>query len=238
MFLEHLLVVERELFLALNGIHHPFLDAFFFLISAKWPWVIMAVVFLFFLFYKKPPKEAAFILGAVLLSVLICDQLSSSFFKPVFTRFRPTHHPEFMDYVKTVYGYRGGKYGFISGHTINYVSLAVLTSLIFRNKLYTWIISGVTVLVMYSRIYLGVHFITDIIPALVFGLLIGYLVYRAYIWARAKWMKPPFPADPAAVYAGVSIRLWTYSLIGFVVALLISSRQMMEILHHYVFLNF
>ena len=30
--------------------------------------------------------------------------LNSHVCKPVFTRFRPTHHPDFMDQVKTVFG--------------------------------------------------------------------------------------------------------------------------------------
>ena len=72
MFLEYILEVERNLFLTLNGVQHPLLDGFFYLISAKWTWVIMSIAFLFFLFYKKPTKEALFIVGAVLLSVLIC----------------------------------------------------------------------------------------------------------------------------------------------------------------------
>lgn len=238
MFLEYILEVERNLFLALNGVQHPLLDGFFYLISAKWTWVVMSIVFLFFLFYKKPTKEALFIVGAVLLSVLICDQLSSSFFKPFFARFRPSHHPDFIDYVKTVYGYRGGKYGFISGHTTNYISLAVLTSRIFRNKFYTWTIWGVVALVIYSRIYIGVHFITDIIPGIAVGLIVGHFVYRVYLYARSRRLGASCPAHPSAVYAGDSIRLWTLSLIGFVFAMLCMSRQLMEILQYYVFLHF
>ena len=54
----------------------------------------------------KELAESLLILLAIVLVVTLCDQFASHVCKPVFTRFRPTHHPDFMDQVKTVFGYR------------------------------------------------------------------------------------------------------------------------------------
>ena len=37
------------------------------------------------------------ILLAIVLTITLCDQFASHVCKPIFTRFRPTHHPDFMD---------------------------------------------------------------------------------------------------------------------------------------------
>ena len=41
-------------------------------------------------------------------------------------------------------------------------------------------------IISYSRIYLGVHFPTDIIFGAVYGLLSGYLFYKLYFFGLAK----------------------------------------------------
>ena len=87
-----------------------------------------------------------------------------------------------MDQVKVVFGYRGGMYGFISSHAANAFGFATLMALIFRNKLFGWTYFLLGDLDSYTRIYLGVHFITDIIPGALSGLLFGYLVYLLYLY--------------------------------------------------------
>nr|WP_317174084.1 phosphatase PAP2 family protein [Dysgonomonas sp. GY617] len=76
-----------------------------------------------------------------MLLFVFCDQFSSYICKPLFSRLRSTHHPDFMNDVRTLYGYVGGKYGFISGHATNSFGFATLTSLLFRNKIYRCVIS-------------------------------------------------------------------------------------------------
>lgn len=58
----------------------------------------------------------------------------------------------------------------------------------FRNKWYT-ISAFITALtVAYSRIYLGVHFITDVLPGIVVGLAVGYFVYYLYYQGRIAFL--------------------------------------------------
>ena len=76
--------------------------------TGKAVWLPLAFLILLVLIYKKNWRESLLILLAIVLVVTLCDQFASHVCKPVFTRFRPTHHPDFMDQVKTVFGYRGG----------------------------------------------------------------------------------------------------------------------------------
>ena len=197
--LEQILDYERNAFLWLNGRHNAFMDSFFWLYSGQIVWIPITIFLLFLLFYKKNWKESLLILLSIVLIIILCDQISSNICKPYFMRFRPTHHPDFMDYVKTVNDYKGGKYGFISGHAANSFGFALFTILLFRYRWYTISILIWGTLMAYSRIYLGVHFISDIVPAIVVSILIAYLIYKLYIVVRRKLLNKN--DNPCLIYS-------------------------------------
>ena len=181
---EKILVYERDLFFMLNGSDSPFLDRFMWLYSGKAVWLPLAFFILVVLLYKKKWRESILILLAIVLVITLCDQFASHVCKPIFTRFRPTHHPDFMDQVKTVFDYRGGRYGFISSHAANAFGFATFMSLLCRYQLFTWTIFLWAALTAYTRIYLGVHFISDIVPGAIAGVFFGWLVYWLYVKVR------------------------------------------------------
>lgn len=181
---EKILVYERDLFFLLNGSDSPFLDRFMWLFSGKAVWLPLAAFILGVLLYKKKWRESVLILLAIVLVITLCDQFASHVCKPIFTRFRPTHHPDFMDQVRVVFDYRGGKYGFISSHAANAFGFATFMALLFRYRLFTWTIFLWAALTAYTRIYLGVHFISDIVPGAIAGVFFGGLVYWLYVKVR------------------------------------------------------
>ncbi|MDR1938995.1 MAG: phosphatase PAP2 family protein [Tannerellaceae bacterium] len=199
--LERILEYEREAFFLLNGSDSLFLDRFMWLYSGKAVWLPVAVFILFILVYKKNWREYALILLAIVLVVTLCDQFASHFCKPFFSRFRPTHHPGFMDQVKTVYGYRGGNYGFISSHAANAFGFAMFMSLLFRHHVFTVTVFLWAACSAYSRVYLGVHFISDIACGGVAGLLFGYGVYVLYAWVRKRLPGRAGEEPPSALYS-------------------------------------
>lgn len=209
---ESLLPLERDLFFFLNGSDFIILDDLFLTITGKiiWAPVILFLVFMFF--FRTPIKVAIITVIAVVLVVTICDQVSSSIFKDYFQRLRPVNHPEFKDLVDTAKGYRSGGYSFISGHATNSFGIAVFLSLLFRNKWITIPIISWAALNSYSRIYLGVHFISDIIGGIIVGSLLALFVYKIYIYAIKRLAganaigtnKSPYPAKNART-AGIVV---------------------------------
>ena len=187
--LEKILEYEREAFLWLNGHHNTFWDSFMWLYTGQIVWVPIVLLLFFLLFYKKDWKEGLLIVLSIALVITLCDQFSSTICKPYFMRFRPTHHPDFMDYVKTVNDYRGGKYGFFSGHAANAFGIATFALLLFHNRLFTISILAWSTLMVYTRIYLGVHFISDIIVGIIAGMILGFGIYRLYVFLRLKLLK-------------------------------------------------
>ena len=134
-------------------------------------------------------------------------------------RFRPTHHPDFMYQVKTVFDYRGGMYGFISSHAANAFGFATLMSFVMRKRLFTWTIFFWATLNSYTRIYLGVHFISDVVAGALSGFVFGYLVYQLYKWLRNRWLGESLAQQP--VYSEKRIRLIVYAIAITIVAIMI-----------------
>lgn len=208
--LENLLTYEREAFLWLNGCHTPYWNDVMWLYSGKTVWLPLAVFILFVLCYKRNWREIICVVLAIVLTITLCDQFASQLCKPLFHRFRPTHHPDFMNEVKTVFDYRGGRYGFLSSHAANAFGFTMLMALLFRNRMLSFTLFLWATITAYSRIYLGVHFLTDIIPGIAVGLFFGYVVYRLYGWVQARW----FPLRPYERWRAVAITSAVWVMFG------------------------
>lgn len=226
--LEKILTCERDAFLWLNGGHTPYLDRLMWLYSGKAVWLPLAVFILFLLIYKTKWREWLLILLSIVLVITLCDQFASHLCKPVFTRFRPTHHPDFMDQVQIAFNYRGGLYGFMSSHAANAFGFATLMAFLFRNRLFTITIFFWALVTAYSRIYLGVHFISDIVPGAMIGLLFGYLVYRLYVKVRSAVIPGADRLPPEALYSGSRKQTIVYAILLTVLVLLLFNEPLVE----------
>lgn len=174
-FIETLLIWDKELFLTLNAIHNPQVDMLMFYISKMWIWIPLYLGVIYF-FVRKWKMEAIWIILSVVICVVLTDQLTN-LTKEIFQRLRPSHEPDLQGLVHHVNGYVGGRFGFVSGHSANVFGFALLSSLIFKNRYYTWSIFTWAVIVAYSRIYLGVHYPLDIFCGMVLGLGVATIVY-------------------------------------------------------------
>lgn len=224
--LEQILSYERSAFFMLNGSNSTYMDNLMWLYSGKLVWLPLAVFILFMLVYKRNWKETVFVLLALILVITLCDQFASHLCKPLFTRFRPTHHPDFMNEVKTVFDYRGGKYGFMSSHAANAFGFATLMSLLLKYKPFTYTIFGWSVVTAYSRIYLGVHFISDVVPGALVGIFWGFIVYKLYQYA---WKKI-FSQNKTIVYPENRSRWIMYAIITSVLILILFSNQLITLI--------
>jgi undecaprenyl-diphosphatase len=181
---EQLENIDREIFLALNDVHQPWLDTVMWYASQGVTWFPLYLIFVWFAWQKQGWRFVFTILLGAGVCILFADLISVYAFKEVFQRYRPSHNLEIKELVKTVLKpdgteYRGGEFGFISSHAANFGSISMLLFLHFRQySKWWWLLFLWFVLICYTRIYLGVHYPSDLIVGGILGLTIGYFVYR------------------------------------------------------------
>jgi undecaprenyl-diphosphatase len=170
--------IDRSIFLLFNGINSPWFDPIMKAISSFWIWYPIVALFIFLL-VKKYRKKFWIPLVVAIICFALTDQ-SSTLVKKSTQRYRPTHNIEIAHEVHVVNNYRGGQYGFFSGHAANSFGLALISILFLKNRKWTVIVLIWAAMVSYSRIYLGVHYPSDIFVGTIAGLGIAYLIYKLH----------------------------------------------------------
>lgn len=184
---------DKELLLFLNSFHTPWLDPVMILITKTIFWLPLYAV-LVYLMFRNFKREAWFILIGAALTILLADQITSTLMKPYFARLRPSQDPALVGLLHHVNGYRGGLYGFSSGHAANTFGVALFVWLTLRSN-YSWIglIFLWAALMTYTRIYLGVHYPGDIAVGGLIGIFCGWIGFRIARYLRNRYSKNPKP---------------------------------------------
>lgn len=197
--IDKLIHIDTEMLLAINGWHAPWADTLMWIISAKATWIPLYALLIGLLVwrYRKPAmtgvkwlqRVPACVVMIVVIAMAVgaADFIASGILKDLVARPRPTRVPELEGVLHLVNGYRSGQYGFVSSHAANTMACGLLFSLIWRNKIATcglmlWVAAN-----CYSRMYLGVHYPTDIMGGLVVGALVAVGAYHVL---RAMKMMP------------------------------------------------
>jgi len=162
----------------INSWHTPFQDPIWAFISEKFVWIPLYAVLLFLLFKKLGWKKLAIASFWIILLIVFTDQFST-FVKHAVQRLRPCHGA-LADVVHTVNQHCGGKYGYFSSHASNAFGLAIFLSLIFKRSTAWGLLLLWATLQAYSRIYLGVHYLGDVLTGAIFGSLSGALCWLGF----------------------------------------------------------
>lgn len=188
--LEHIEHIDQQLFLYLNSINSDFWDIIFSWITNKYTWFPLYFLMIGLMAIKNKWKTFYILLFAG-ITVGLCDLISVHLFKNVFERYRPCHNLDIGYLVHTINGKCGGKFGFISSHATNSFGVAIFAGKILNRQfnfslkiLLPW-----AAIVAYSRVYVGVHYPSDIVVGSIVGTIIALTTYKAlsYCNKRFNW---------------------------------------------------
>lgn len=170
---------DEALLLAINGFHTAFLDTIMWALSDKLIWVPLYLILTYFVFKRLGWKRGVVCMVFIAIMVTIVDQTCGSLIRPAVERLRPSSPDNpISSLVHLVNGYHGGRYGFPSCHAANTMALAVFLSKVFANRRATIALITWSVVVSYSRVYLGVHYPGDIVVGFIVGALVAMLCFK------------------------------------------------------------
>ena len=171
---EFILTIDDKILLIINGFNSTFLDTAMLYISSKLGWLPLYLLLLYLVIVEyKNIFWLVLVMSAV--TILISDQASVHLFKNIFERLRPCHEPDLLNKLHLVKDC-GGSFGFVSSHASNSAAIATFFILLL-GKRFKWIIPIMviyTLLIMYSRVYLGVHYPMDVFFGAILGMAVGF----------------------------------------------------------------
>lgn len=172
--------------MAFNGHHTAWLDSAMMFVSDRHVWIPFYVILAALIFHRFGWKKALVYIAAIGLAITFTDQICASVIRPAVARLRPSNLDNpLSDMITVVNGYRSGSYSFPSCHAANTFALATFISLLFRRRTATAAILTWAAVVSCSRLYLGVHYPSDLIAGAVIGSAIAAALYMlAHISCR------------------------------------------------------
>ena len=145
-----------------------FLDKFFSIITDVSKWYIAYLILAGIAFFKGGTRGKIAVIGLIIL-IVVTDQTGYRLLKESIERLRPCVA---LTDVITPVGC-AGSYSFPSNHALNNFAAAFFLMRLYPN--YKWIFLVVATLVSISRIYLGVHYPSDVIAGALLGAAFVYL---------------------------------------------------------------
>jgi len=183
--LEKILQTDQKILVFLNGFHNSFFDVLMWWMTKIWLWLPILALILWFL-WKYYKKKIWLILAFLALSIVFSDQISG-FIKDGVARSRPSHNTEInhllhLHTFKNGDVYKGGKYGFVSSHAANSFSIILLFIYFFKPicKRARWLLMLFPFVFSYTRIYLGIHYLGDILGGALVGICCGFFTLWLY----------------------------------------------------------
>lgn len=182
---------DQDLTLAINSLHSDITDPFWEFMSDIPVWIPMYVLIVAFLVWRLGWKRGLIVLAAAVLTFGFCDQFSN-FIKDTVARLRPLND-EYMISNGLHVLENGGLYGFFSAHAANafglatstFIGLTLDTRLRYRGYA-AWMYSWAT-LVAVSRIFVGKHYLGDIIVGTIIGMAAGYAFAVTARWIIRRY---------------------------------------------------
>ena len=181
---EELLQWDKDAFVYLNGLGRRPFDNFWSTITEIQTWIPLFLFFIVLFFWKHKKQEALLKVTAVVLLAVFITFLTH-WTKVSVARFRPNNDLAINEFIRILKS--PVDYSFFSGHASSSFAITVLVFLFLRPKIkwvslfFLW-----PLLFSYSRIYVGVHYPTDIIIGALVGSLSGLLFYFLYKKILAK----------------------------------------------------
>lgn len=193
MFWQNVHELDQQITLAINSWNSSITDIIWMFFSNKYVWIPMYAAIVAFIIYRLGWKKGLIIVCGALLTFGFCDQFSN-LIKDSVARIRPLHD-EFMIASGIHVLEQGGGFSFFSAHAANAFGLASATYFgLLQDKRHKYTVYGTLMfvwaaLVAISRVFVGRHYLGDILAGTLIGLVAGYAFAQLMTWICRKYIR-------------------------------------------------
>ncbi len=174
--------IDRSVLAFFNGSDSLFVDNLAVILTSGLTWIPLYLSLLYVVIKNNDTmKQIMLVVGCVILSIILSDGMADFIVKPMVERLRPSNDPFIKYTVNVVNDMRGSSYSFFSAHASNTFCVAMFFSLLVRNKVFVITMVSWSLVNCWTRMYLGLHYPSDILAGLVWGGISGSLAYYVYI---------------------------------------------------------
>lgn len=174
--------IDRSILAFFNGSDSLFVDNLAVILTSGLTWIPLYLSLLYVVIKNNETmKQIMLVIGCVILSIVLSDGVADFIAKPMVERLRPSNDPLIKYTVNVVEGIRGNSYSFFSAHASNTFCIAMFFSLLVRNKVFVVTMVSWSLINCWTRMYLGLHYPSDILVGLIWGGVSGSLAYYIYI---------------------------------------------------------
>lgn len=201
--------MDTQLFFLVNGYHTAFLDQLMYLISQKTVWIPLYVSLLYVVWRNYSWRGVLTVLLMVGAGMLVTDWANAHLLRPWIGRLRPSNPDNpISGMVHIVNGHRGAGCGFPSAHSANIWLLCLLMIHWFRAGLLSGTMILLSLLVCYSRVYLGYHYPGDILG----GFILAYIVTWVLTWLHERFFLFTKKKEPVHIWVPATVAAVTVAL--------------------------
>ncbi|WP_224489650.1 phosphatase PAP2 family protein [Robertkochia flava] len=181
---EQLLEYDRKILVYLNNLGIEQYDFFWSSITKTAFWIPLFILFIYVI-QNTWKGNKPWISQLTALGTFLCTMALTLFVKAWVARLRPSGEEEFSKLIRVLH--QSESFSFFSGHAANSFALTTVVVLLTQRR-YPWVHLFYLwpILFSFSRIYVGVHYPSDILVGMLVGMGIAFGAYALHNRWRAN----------------------------------------------------